>query len=351
MNQRKRKAVALFSGGLDSSLAVATVRAQGVEVVAFHLVHYFASCTFDGAADPEVCAAAEELGVPLYTEEATGAMIEMLRAPAHGFGKNLNPCIDCRIHTIRRADRFRREFGADFLISGEVLGQRPMSQNRQSLERIDRETGLADLHLRPLSASFFAPTLPEREGWIDRAALPAIQGRGRKEQLAMAKRFGISRYGSPAGGCHLTDRIFSNRLRDLMAFRPGFGPDDVRLLRVGRHFACGEDFRLVSGRDEEENGRLEILAREGDVLFQARERRGAIVLLRPRPGIPPECGGRNEAEAAAAAAGLAVHYSRHRLDPGAVVERRTPGVALGEGESIPDVAAVDPATLRNCSDA
>lgn len=330
-----RTAVALFSGGLDSSLAVALIREQGVRVVAFHLVSAFCRCTLSGGVDPEIAAAAAELGVTLHTEDATENMLAMVREPRHGFGKHLNPCIDCRINTILRADAFRRSIGADFLISGEVLGQRPMSQNRGAMELIERRTALRDVLLRPLSAQLLEPTLPEREGWVARERLGALKGRGRTEQLAMAARFGLAKYGSPAGGCLLTDAGYCRKLADLLEGGALCDANDLMLLRVGRHFRAGAGARLVTGRDFDENCALETLARPGDRLYQAIQSPGSVVLVRPG-GNPRD---------AICAAGLAVYYSKNRDRGSADVQVRTVGEE--REEVLRSVFACPPETLQN----
>jgi hypothetical protein len=334
------KAVALFSGGLDSSLAARVVMEQGVEVTGFHLVSAFCRSTLSGEVHPDVAAAAAELGLALHCEDSTEDMLRMVRGPEHGFGKNLNPCLDCRINMLRRADRYRASVGADFLVSGEVLGQRPMSQNRNALELTLKRSGLEDRLLRPLSARLLEPTLPEREGWVDRESLPRIRGRSRKEQLALAARYGLTRFGAPGGGCLLTDAQYCRRLQDLLAEEEAAGrpitQNDLQLLRVGRHLRPDPRTRLVSGRDHEDNLNLHSLARPGDRLFQAVENPGSLVLLRPGEAR----------EHWPLAAGLAVRYSRNREAGVADVEVRAPEVASGMGEVLPGVAAREGRELR-----
>ncbi len=335
MPSTRRRAVALFSGGLDSALAVCLVRDHGVEVIAFHLVSAFCRQGPEGGVHPQVVELADEIGVPLHTENATDQMMDMVRRPAHGFGRHLNPCIDCRIQAFRRADAYRREIGADFLVSGEVLGQRPMSQTRQALELIDRRTRLGDLLLRPLSARCFPPTLPEREGWVDRKRLLDLRGRSRTEQLALAAQYRLQAYDSPAGGCRLTDPEFCARLQDLVNRETEVQEEDIQLLRTGRHFRLDERVRVICGRDHSENLRLEALARAGDRLFKTVQRPGSVALL--RPGDDP-CHERT-------AAGLAVYYSKNRTASRADVEQRCPGQATGQGDTLPGVPAVDPGSL------
>ncbi|MFH0911565.1 MAG: tRNA 4-thiouridine(8) synthase ThiI [Planctomycetota bacterium] len=346
MDPAPRTAVSLFSGGLDSALAACLVKEQGVRVVAFHLVNAFGRMAADGGAHPGVRAGAKEAGVELHVENSTEDMIRMVRAPRYGFGKHLNPCIDCRMNTLLRAEAFRGEIGADFLVSGEVLGQRPMSQNRQALELIDRKTGLGEILLRPLSARLLAPTKPEREGWVERERLLAIRGRSRTEQLALARRYGLTKYGAPAGGCLLTDANFCRKLKALMAERPDFTAADIGLLRVGRHFRAPPaspgalPARIVSGRDHAENLLLELLAREGGLLFQAAAAPGSLVLLRPA----------EDPAHRQAAAGLAVYYSKLREEGHGDVEVRSPGQAPGAGAIERQVLRIEPSSLANLAE-
>jgi hypothetical protein len=217
----------------------------------------------------------------------------MIQHPEHGFGKRMNPCIDCRIWTLREARRLMEEEGADFVFTGEVLGQRPMSQHRGALALVAREAGLEDLLVRPLSAKCLPPTRPEREGKVNRDALMDFAGRSRKPQMALAAEFGLTDYPTPAGGCLLTDPGFAWRLRELMDHgTPTIA--DVELLKVGRHFhlppppgrspaAPGrrpDGSRIVVGRRHEDNLRLEKLFQPGDVRFEADRMTGPTTLLR-----------------------------------------------------------------------
>ncbi|MBN1256379.1 MAG: hypothetical protein JXA52_01600 [Planctomycetes bacterium] len=351
-----RKAIALFSGGLDSSLAVCLMKEQGIEVIAFHLVSLFCKSTLEGQAHPDIIAAAEELGVSLHCEDSTQDMIRMLYHPKWGFGKNRNPCIDCRLNIIKRAEQYRRKIGADFLVSGEVLGQRPMSQNRRSMGIIDENSELRPLLLRPLSARFLEPTIPELEGWVEREKLPEVRGRGRKMQIEMAEQFGITRFSSPAGGCLLTDRNFCHRLNDLMTHMAMIAPPDVRLLRIGRHIRLTPNLKAITGRDHLENDALEAAARNCDLLFQTLENRGSLILLCPDKNTAEDAEFLNLLDAPGElslannfawkqAAGLAVHYSRNRQSGKADVEVRRPGIPWGSGKCLREVTTVDPQTL------
>ncbi|MCA1810200.1 MAG: tRNA 4-thiouridine(8) synthase ThiI, partial [Lentisphaerae bacterium] len=227
--RRKARGVHLLSGGLDSQLAACVLREQGVEV----LCVVFQSLFFDPAKGRQ---AAERLGFPLLIEDFNTEILALLRHAPHGFGSALNPCIDCHINMIRRAGAIMRERGLDFVSTGEVLNQRPMSQNPKALRMVARDSGLEDLLLRPLSAQLLPAIRPEREQLIDRARLLNIEGRSRKRQIALAQYYGIHDYPQPAGGCLLTEPNYARRLRNL---RDHEGLEDrvlIQRLRLGRHF-------------------------------------------------------------------------------------------------------------------
>jgi hypothetical protein len=250
-SQRRVRALGLLSGGLDSALASALLLEQGLEVIGLHLKSP-TSCRSDAR---EV---ARGLGIPLEIRDKGDDYLRLLREPRWGYGRNMNPCVDCRVFMFRRARAYREEIGADFLFTGEVLGQRPMSQLREKIRLIDRQSGLEGLVLRPLSARLLPATEPERRGWVDRARLLAIAGRSRHVQLVEAARRGLARYESPAGGCRLTDAAFSRKLRDLFAHARGadVAAADVELLAIGRHFRMGPTLKIVLGRNAAENSRL-----------------------------------------------------------------------------------------------
>ena len=269
------KAVALLSGGLDSQLAVRLMLEQGIEVECLTSVSVF----HQHSDDPPAVPAASRLGVPITLIRTDEQMIDMVRHPRHGLGKNMNPCIDCRIFLLKTAFAHMRRAGADFIVTGEVLGQRPMSQRRWAMDLIDREAGVKGCVVRPLCAKLMEPTLAEKAGLIDREKLLAIRGRSRKEQIAWAAALGIRDYPAPAGGCLLTDPNYAHRLRELLQ-RGKAGVNDIELLGLGRHFRLDDTAKAVVGRDESENGRLEALARPGDLLFDAVDVPGPTVLLR-----------------------------------------------------------------------
>jgi hypothetical protein len=257
-------AVALFSGGLDSMLAVRVVQVQGLRVHALYVRTLFQCCQTPAAR------AASELGVPLTIAPADDDYIERIRRPAYGYGKAVNPCIDCRIAMFRVGKRLMDEIGAQMVVSGEILGQRPMSQKRLDLAVIARDSGLEGQLLRPLSAKLLPPTAVELAGLVDRNRLYAMHGRSRKPLLDLAGQLGIvaKSFGSSAG-CALAQRSFAPRVRDLMEFSPRAGRWDFELLRVGRHARIDPETKLVLGRNEAENGAIEGFFRRPDARFSA----------------------------------------------------------------------------------
>ena len=242
------KAIALFSGGLDSILAVKLVERQGIDVIPVHFYTWFTGHKEESFV--KMCA--KEYGIRPIVVDVSQKFLDVLFAPKYGYGQGMNPCIDCKIFFFREAKRIMEEREAKFIVSGEVVGQRPMSQRKDTLKLIEKESGLEGLILRPLSAKVLPETLPEKLGWVDRNALEGIQGRGRKRQLELAREFGIKSIPSPAGGCILTDPTFSKRLKILMEVvgRPSL--DEIRLLRLGRMFRL-KGCILIIGRNEREN--------------------------------------------------------------------------------------------------
>jgi tRNA U34 2-thiouridine synthase MnmA/TrmU len=246
------KALGLLSGGLDSTLAVKLVLERGIDVEAINFVTPFCLCRKGGCGASE---AAKAFKIPLKMVSAGTDYLRVVRNPKFGYGKNMNPCVDCRIFMLKKAKRYAREIGAKFIFTGEVLGQRPMSQHRGALALIEREAGLEGKILRPLSGKLLPKTEAEEEGYIDKAALRGISGRSRKRQIEMTKEFNIVNYPCPAGGCLLTDREFANRLRDLFEHKKRVTIKEVNQLKVGRHFRFGEN-KIIVGRNEAENGVL-----------------------------------------------------------------------------------------------
>jgi tRNA U34 2-thiouridine synthase MnmA/TrmU len=274
-----KKAVALLSGGLDNTLAVKLMIDQGIDVTAVHFTSIFCSCTPKTAGcKMHARKVAEEFSVPIYVIHKGMDYIKMVENPPHGHGSAINACIDCRIYMLRKVKEMMPEMGASFVITGEVLGQRPMSQQRHTIRLIEKESGLQDLILRPLSAQHFAPTLPEREGIVDRDKLLNISGRGRKEQFALAKNLGVKDYPCPAGGCLLTDKVIAARLRDLFDHTSDYNHTDLVLLTLGRHYRLHPDLKIILGRNQEENERLISLAKDGQSIFEPDDFRGPTIL-------------------------------------------------------------------------
>jgi tRNA-specific 2-thiouridylase len=273
-----RKAVVLLSGGLDSTLAARILQEQGIELHAIHFTSPFCTCSGNGGCRSQARVVADRMGIPMRTVSKGEEYLEIVKSPRHGGGSAMNPCIDCRIFTLRKARSFMEEIGASFLVTGEVVGQRPMSQRDDALRSIERHSGCSGLVLRPLSARHLPPTLPEREGWVDRERFLAITGRSRKEQIRLAASFGIGDYPCPAGGCLLTDRGFSAKVRDLIENEPDFRMHDVHLLKAGRHFRV-RGIRAIVAKSEEENRRLEALCRGNGAVYVSDSHPGPSVAI------------------------------------------------------------------------
>lgn len=250
----QRRAIALFSGGLDSTLAIRLMQEQGIDIQAIHFTSPFFGVSPDSDCGKyDARRAAERIGVPLIIENLGEEYLEMLRKPRHGYGKAINPCIDCHAYFLRKAKEFMLASGADFVVTGEVLGQRPMSQRRDALAIVERDGELAGLLLRPLSAKLLPKTIPELEGWVDREKLPCIKGRSRRLQAQLAAELGVTEYPNPAGGCLLTETSYSSKVRDIFEHSGKLQARDFRLLRLGRHFRLDAETRLIIGRDNTEN--------------------------------------------------------------------------------------------------
>ncbi len=291
MSQKKR-ALGLLSGGLDSMLAATVLREQGIEVAAVVFVTPFFG--------PERAReSAASLGIPLIEQDITEIYLPLLYNPPHGFGSRHNPCIDCHTLMLQQAGAIMEAQGFDFLYTGEVLGQRPMSQHKGSLVLVARESGYPELILRPLSAKLLTPTRPELLGWVDRERLLDISGRGRKRQMELASRYGITKYPTPAGGCLLTDPRYSVRLKELVARTDKPSRQDLELLKWGRHFRLPGGAKAVVGRTQRENEAISRLIAPGDLVLRVQGYPGPLVLV-------PEGADVNGVEEAAA---LAATYS------------------------------------------
>lgn len=293
----KAKAVALFSGGLDSILAVKLILEQGIEVITLHFVNPFVGSNTRDKVDEM----ARRLEVRLEKVPLGDDYLEVVRNPRFGYGKNLNPCLDCRIFTLSRAREHMERVGAEFVFTGEVLGERPMSQRRDALRIVERESGLDGRLLRPLSAKLLQPTIPELEGIVDRERLLDIRGRSRKPQMELAAKYGITYYPHPAGGCLLTDPKFSERLRDLFRHNQVFWRG-IELLKVGRHFRLPTGQKVVAGRDQADNEQVARLAQGDEVKFTVEGYGSTLALLVGEP----------EEQALLQAAAICARYSSAR---------------------------------------
>ena len=280
MTDEKKKVVALLSGGLDSQLAVRMMQEQGFEVSAVAIKTPF--CDFDcgRGCGFEIRERADDLNVNLKTVYLGDEYIEMLKHPKHGIGAGFNPCVGCFNISIYSSKKHMEEIGAEFIISGEVLGQRPMSQHAPALRTIEKETGLLGKIVRPLSAALLPETDPERNGLIKRENLGMIKGRTRRAQLDMAKKYGIENPPNAGGGCLLTDPTFGLRAKDLFEHVETPTINDIDLLKIGRHFRLDEETKLVVGRNKDENEMIKAIALPNDILFEARDHMGPVSILR-----------------------------------------------------------------------
>ncbi|MCN4145236.1 MAG: tRNA (5-methylaminomethyl-2-thiouridylate)-methyltransferase [Thiohalomonas sp.] len=264
-HEKQRKAVALISGGLDSMLAVKVIQEQGIHVEG---VNFFTGFCVEGHTHAvrkkhkdkqkrnNALWVAEQLGIKLHIVDVVDEYKEILLNPVHGYGKNVNPCLDCKTFMVKKAVEWIKEHDFDFIITGEVVGQRPMSQRRESMPIVAKESGGDDLLVRPLSAKQLPPTLPEREGWVDREKLYDFSGRTRKPQMALAAQFAFKDYAQPAGGCcMLTDENYAVKLQDMWTNRPSrdYELDDIIILKMGRHFRMAPHLKIIIGREEGEN--------------------------------------------------------------------------------------------------
>lgn len=274
---QKVRALALLSGGLDSTLAIHLLQQQDIEVTGLAFV-----TPFFGAKNAE--AAAQRLQIPLIVRDISTPHFEIVKNPAHGYGQQMNPCIDCHGFMFRIAGEILRSEGFDIVSTGEVLGQRPMSQNRRALDVVEALADLPQRILRPLSAQLLPPTIPETDGRIDRSRLLDISGKSRRRQMDLAHAWGIVDYPTPAGGCLLTDPDFTRRLRELFAHEKTPELTDVPLLKMGRVLFVGTRSLIVLGRNEPENTALETFSHlSGDTVVSLRDLSGPTALLRVNP--------------------------------------------------------------------
>lgn len=327
MNTQKEKvrALGLCSGGLDSMLAGLVLRGQGIEVewVTFETPFFSAA---------KARKASRATGIPLTVRSIFPRYLAMLRNPPAGYGKYMNPCMDCHALMFRLAGEIMRERGFDFLFSGEVVGQRPMSQTKPSLRYVEKHSGLSGLILRPLSAKHLPATLPELSGLVDREKLLDICGRGRRDQIRLARELGVSEYPAPAGGCLLTDKGFSARLRDLFDHQVDCTESQVELLKYGRHFRLAPNAKLIVGRTEGDNE---------NILRRHDGRTDVVLNLQDHPGPVGLIPGGADSQIILRAAAVCVGYSKApKLTPVAVVVKQP------AGEEVIQAIAVMPEDVR-----
>jgi len=302
-----KKAVVMISGGLDSTLAAKLMLEQGVELCGLYLSAPWGCCD-----KTKAMKVAAQLGIEFMVGKLTDEYIRVIRNPKYGYGSSMNPCVDCRIYMFEKAKELMAQIGASFLVTGEVLGQRPMSQMKNSMLLIEKQSGLGRLIVRPLSAKLMPVTVPEEQGIIDRDRLEAVSGRSRKPQMEMALKYGILDYPNAAGGCLLTDQQFGNRVRDLFQSQQDVDLEDMELLRLGRHFRTKQS-KLIVGRNEQENATLAEYLAPGRVLFVPENFSGPSVLMIGPP----------EEEVRQTALRLIAYYSRNeQIGPEAMVRCR-----------------------------
>jgi tRNA-specific 2-thiouridylase len=275
----KAKALVLFSGGLDSILTIKLLQEPGARVEAINFV------TPLSAGQDYVDSIARKFRMKVHKVKVDSAYLSMIRKPKHGYGANMNPCLDCKIYMLRRAATFAKKRGFDFLATGEVAGERPFSQQRGMLFLIEKEAGLEGKVVRPLSGKLLPPTQAEKKGLIKRENLLAISGRNRKPQLELAKKFGIKDFPTPGGGCLLTDPGFARKLRDSLKHSRSLSWDDIELLKLGRHFRLGKG-KIIVGRRHKENISLKKLARKQKLAWmEVRGHMGPVTVVQGKSKI------------------------------------------------------------------
>jgi tRNA U34 2-thiouridine synthase MnmA/TrmU len=297
------RALAMISGGLDSILAAKLIKNQGIEVIGVCFKSYFFN---EKNAERMV----RQIDIPLEVVDFSEEHLEMVKNPKHGHGKNMNPCIDCHAMMMRYSGELLEKFNADFIITGEVLNQRPMSQNKGALNIVKKESGIGNKILRPLCAKNLLPTEMEEKGLVDREKLLDISGRGRKAQMELAEKWNIKDYPSPAGGCKLTEPNYSKRLKELLDTNENVSRRDLELLKYGRHFKISKDAKIISTRTAEEGKEIKDYLREEDTIFLARDFNGPITIIL---GIPTK-------EDIEFAAKITARYSKGRNEKSVVVK-------------------------------
>ena len=273
------KAICLFSGGLDSQLAACLIKQQGIEVIAVNF-----TTPFFGSDDRTV-EAADKLGIKFMRQNLGQEYKEILEHPVYGYGKNFNPCIDCHAFMLKKAGELMENLGASFLVTGEVVGQRPMSQNKSAMNAVDKLSGYKGLIVRPLSARLLTISIPEQQKWIDREQLLDISGRSRTRQMELAQQLGLEDYPTPAGGCLLTEQNFANRLKLYLQKNPQAMLDSLRVLKYGRHFYLDDSTLLIVGRNNADNLQLLQLAGKEDYILKVSTHPGPVGLIPGREKV------------------------------------------------------------------
>jgi len=287
------KAVVMLSGGLDSILAVKLILDQRIDVVAVNFVS-----PFHISKENEVEKITKKFNIPLKTIKLGKNYLRWVRNPKYGYGKHMNPCIDCRIFMLKKAKAYAKKIGASFIFTGEVLNERPMTQTRHALDLIEKESGLKGKLLRPLSAKLLPKTQAEKKGWVDRTKLLDIRGRQRNRQIELAKKFKIKDYPHPGGGCLLTCKEFSVKVKDLFQHKRRISIDDINLLKMGRHFRFGKN-KIIVGRNKTENEQLLKIKNKNDYFIEVPDCGSPITILK----------GPKTKEAIKKAAALTARYS------------------------------------------
>ncbi len=303
----------LYSGGLDSILACRVLQEQGIRVTAVRFITPFFGQEVAGREDEFKRSVWEKYSIRLEIIDITDDYLPMLRNPPHGYGKNFNPCIDCKILMVQKALELLPAYHAGFIATGEVIGQRPMSQRRDTLNCITNDSNAAGLLLRPLCARSLKPTIPEQKGWVARESLPHISGRGRKIQIELAEKYGITDYPNPGGGCVLADPIQGRRLRRYFSRWPAMDGNDCYLALTGRQFHLRGGWWLVIGRDKRENKRLSSLCRKGDMFLDSRNAPAPSGILR-NPGQAGQLDISPSEETVSLSASIILHYCRKCSD-------------------------------------
>ena len=266
------RALAMISGGLDSILAAKLIKEQGIEVIGICFKSYFFN-------EENAKRMTKQIGIQLEVIDFSEEHFDMVRDPKHGWGKNMNPCIDCHSMMMRYSGELLEKFNADFIITGEVLNQRPMSQNRSALDVVKKQSGFSDKILRPLCAKNLKETQMEVEGLVDREKLLDFSGRNRKPQMALAEKWGIKDYPSPAGGCKLTEPNYSIRLKDMLDTKEDVTEKDIHLLKYGRHFVSDNKTKVIVSRTGEEGEQIKQLLNNKDIMFFTSNFNGAMVII------------------------------------------------------------------------